>query len=155
MTHTIELTGRQRERLDEIKAECKEADPDVPGPTDEQMVSSLLDTWDAVGEGHYSLFGQRDHDTFRKAIETWGLPAQIDMAVEECGEVIVALQHLQRERADRREVIEELADIRIMFEQLRWYFGQDYVDPVVSDKMERLRERLENTANRQKAASRE
>lgn len=89
------------------------------------------------------LFGEEDADTFRRAVETWGLDAQIDMAVEECGEVIVALQHLQRERADREEVIEELADLRIMFEQLRWYFGQDFVDPVVEEKMGRLRERLE------------
>lgn len=95
----------------------------------------------ATGE----LFDEQDRDTFREAVETWGLHAQIDMAVEECGEVIVALQHLQRERADREDVIEELADLRIMFEQLRWYFGEDFVDPVVREKMDRLRERLEET----------
>lgn len=51
---TIELTERQRERLDELKADCKEADPGLPEPSDEQMLDSLLDTWDAFVEGLYS-----------------------------------------------------------------------------------------------------
>lgn len=50
----IELTERQRERLDKLKAECKAADPNLPEPTDQQMVKSLLDTWDAVNQGLYS-----------------------------------------------------------------------------------------------------
>jgi hypothetical protein len=52
--NTIELTDRQRERIEAIKDECKEANPGVPRPTDEQIVKSLLDTWDAVGDGLYS-----------------------------------------------------------------------------------------------------
>lgn len=52
---TLELTPRHRERLDEIKAKCKEADPGLPEPTDEQIVTSLLDTWDAVDEGVYAV----------------------------------------------------------------------------------------------------
>lgn len=51
---TLELTDRQRERLDRIKAECKEADPGLPEPTDTQIVDSLLDTWDAVDDGLYA-----------------------------------------------------------------------------------------------------
>lgn len=54
MSNTLELTDRQRERLDRIKYECKEADPGLPEPTDEQVLRSLLDTWDAVDEGLYS-----------------------------------------------------------------------------------------------------
>jgi len=50
----IELTERQRHRIEEIKDECKEASPGCPRPTDEQIVKSLLDTWDAVNEGLYS-----------------------------------------------------------------------------------------------------
>lgn len=50
----LDLTERQRERLDEIKAGCKEADPGIPEPTDEQMLESLLDTWGAVDDGLYS-----------------------------------------------------------------------------------------------------
>jgi hypothetical protein len=48
----IELTELQRKRLEEIKEEC--SDPFTPQPTDSQILSSLLDTWDAVNKGHYS-----------------------------------------------------------------------------------------------------
>lgn len=49
---TIEISPRQRERFDEIKAEC--SDDYTPEPTDQELFKSLLDTWDAVDEGHYS-----------------------------------------------------------------------------------------------------
>lgn len=88
------------------------------------------------------LFDAADRETFRRAIEAWGLDAQVDMAVEECNELSVALLHHRRGRATRAAVIEELADIRIMYEQLRWYFGADWVDPVVESKLARLRDRL-------------
>jgi len=50
----IELTDRQRDRIEAIKDECKESDPGLPRITDEQVLSILLDTWDAAGEGLYS-----------------------------------------------------------------------------------------------------
>lgn len=49
---TICLTDRQRRRLDEIKAEC--AGDGLPEPSDQMMLNSLLDTWDAVEDGYYS-----------------------------------------------------------------------------------------------------
>lgn len=52
MTDGIELTERQRKRLDQIKAEC--SDDSLPEPTDEQILKSLMDTWDAVSDGYYS-----------------------------------------------------------------------------------------------------
>lgn len=51
----IEITDRQRERLDEIKAECTgEGLGELPEPSDQMTLSSLLDTWDAVSEGVYT-----------------------------------------------------------------------------------------------------
>jgi hypothetical protein len=52
MPDTIELTARQRERIEAIKRECK--NDHMPAPPDSQVLSSLLDTWDAVNEGYYS-----------------------------------------------------------------------------------------------------
>jgi hypothetical protein len=49
----IEITGQQRERLDRIRAECT-CDGDLPEPTDQMMLGSLMDTWDAVNDGYYS-----------------------------------------------------------------------------------------------------
>ena len=56
-TDQIEVSKRQRERIEKIKAEC--SDGDLPEPTDQQIVKSLLDTWDAVDDGYYSD-GERD-----------------------------------------------------------------------------------------------
>ena len=48
----IELTPRQQRRLEKIREECNDAH--TPPPTDRQLLSSLMDTWDAVNDGHYS-----------------------------------------------------------------------------------------------------
>lgn len=66
-THTLELTARQRERLDLIKAEC--ANDHLPEPTDEQMIDSLLDTWDAVGDGLYSNEDTPTDDSQQRRLE--------------------------------------------------------------------------------------
>lgn len=57
---SIELTDRQRERLDAIKSEC--ASEHLPEPSDQQILSSLLDTWDAVGDELYSNSSTADSD---------------------------------------------------------------------------------------------
>ena len=59
-TDRIELTDRQRERINDIKQECTEGGR-IPEPTDEQIISSLLDTWDAVNQGLYAKT-ERDRD---------------------------------------------------------------------------------------------
>lgn len=53
MSDEIEVTDRQRERIEQIKQECTEGGS-VPEPTDGEVIDSLLDTWDAVNDGHYT-----------------------------------------------------------------------------------------------------
>jgi hypothetical protein len=48
----IEMPDNLRERFEAIKQECKS--PYIPEPTDELMMKGLMDTWDAVNNGHYS-----------------------------------------------------------------------------------------------------
>lgn len=50
--HEIEMPWEQRERFEQIKEECDT--PDAPEPTDVEVLDSLMDTWELVGEGHYS-----------------------------------------------------------------------------------------------------
>ena len=82
--------------------------------------------------------------TFREAIETWGAETQIDLALEELGELQTALARHRRGRADVEDVAEEIADVRIMARQLSVVYGEDRVDSHVERKMERLRERLDD-----------
>jgi len=80
---------------------------------------------------------------YRAAVEKWGVYDQIDMAIEECAELIVALKHCKRGRCGGVEVAEEIADVEIMLEQLRVVFGDAAVDTVKQRKIERLRELVE------------
>lgn len=89
------------------------------------------------------LFDEEDLATFQEAVDTWGIDAQVDMAEEEAAEFIVASKHVGRGRSDLDDVIDELADLRIMQEQLTEFVGRDRVEERVEDKMDRLRERLD------------
>ena len=91
------------------------------------------------------LFDDQDQETFRAAVETWGIDAQADMAEEEAAEFIVASKHYARGKIDANELIDELADIRIMQEQLAEFIGRERVEQRIQEKMDRLRERLDQS----------
>lgn len=80
-----------------------------------------------------------------QAIETWGTAAQIDMAIEECGELITALVQWRRGRKEMAEVVEEIADVSIMMRQLRLIFGYQAVNKIEAQKLIRLKDRLKKT----------
>ena len=56
---------------------------------------------------------------YRQAIEKWGIDSQLDMAIEECSEVIQAIIHFRRRRCGLDKVIEEIVDISLCVEQLK------------------------------------
>lgn len=93
------------------------------------------------------LFDRNDRGTLQLAVDTWGIDAQADMAEEEAAEFIAASKHYARGKADADDLIDELADLRIMYEQLSMFVGQERVENRVNEKMDRLRDRLRE-ANR-------
>ena len=48
-------------------------------------------------------------------IDTYGIAPQVDVAVEECSELIKALMKFRRKPSDekRKDVIEEIADVEV------------------------------------------
>lgn len=84
----------------------------------------------------------------KRAIETFGKDAQIEMAVEEMAELIFAIQKLKRagswsDANTFAQLTEEMADVKIMLQQLEMIFGnQHMVDQFVDMKIERLNERI-------------
>ena len=76
------------------------------------------------------------------AVEKFGPESQINMAVEECAELIDALCKFRRERVGTLDVITEIADVQIMCEQLAYMFGEQTVEDERKRKIERLRKRL-------------
>lgn len=82
-----------------------------------------------------------------RAIRCYGETAQIDMAVEEMAELTKALCKVKRAApgatttAAIANVIEEIADVQIMLDQLRLIFARS-TDEVEEDKLRRLLSRL-------------
>ena len=77
-----------------------------------------------------------EQEIYRKALEKRGLRAQCEMAIEECGELIVEISHMYR--GQKCNVFEEIADVQIMMEQLSVAFGKQLVEKIKSQKLERL-----------------
>lgn len=79
-----------------------------------------------------------------RAITTYGAPAQMDMAVEEMAELTKALCKIKRAQAGCEvtaaigNVIEEMADVQIMLDQLRIIFHRS-TEEVEEAKLERLK----------------
>lgn len=85
----------------------------------------------------------------RLAVETWGAPAQTDMVIEELSELLLAIQHHKRGRVTADAIGEEMADVRIMLDQLQVIYPKvDHVTWLAS-KRARLQTRLEAVEARQ------
>lgn len=94
---------------------------------------------------------------FRKAIRKYGKEAQIEMMIEECAEVIQAIQKRKRlmesgETEDYHNklmavndhLFEELADLSIMLDQMFLIFPPSKIEKWREYKIARLQTRLES-----------
>lgn len=79
-----------------------------------------------------------------QAIGTYGKDAQIEMCIEGCAVLVNALCKFRRGRNTRQDVVTEIADVRIMCEQMAILFGDKDVDEGIERKLERLKERMGN-----------
>ncbi len=89
----------------------------------------------------------KETEVYQAAIMKWGKELQIEIAIEECAELIKALQKLKRCSDDtilgpRRNVHEEIADVEIMIEQLKLIFNRQLIEEYKIEKIERLKSRL-------------
>ena len=82
-------------------------------------------------------FTEVEVKTMQTCLDKWGLKPQVGQAIEECAELIVALQkYINRTpQVDMIEnILDEIADVEIMLAQMRLVLG-------ISDST--LRERIE------------
>ena len=77
-----------------------------------------------------------------KAVDIYGTEAQIWMAIEEMAELSNAIAKHRRDRVDRQDVCEEIADVSIMMIQLAYIFGAEDVNDYLEQKIDRLERRL-------------
>ena len=76
-------------------------------------------------------------------IRAWGDDAQLNKTIEECAELIVALQHSRSRTLDVRAVASEIADVFVMVMCAARVVGVDLVTDEMSKKLTRLKTRLE------------
>lgn len=81
-----------------------------------------------------------------KAIETYGAMNQTMVAIEEMAELMQALVKCLRGKKDRNNLVEEIADVQIMLDQVMMIHGIELneVIRVMEEKTKRLKERMEN-----------
>ena len=80
---------------------------------------------------------------YRKAFDRFGKVNQITVAIEELSELQKELCKVLRGNMNIENVLEEIADVEIMIEQLRIMFNADRdIDKVKAQKIDRLKCRM-------------
>lgn len=83
---------------------------------------------------------------YQDALTKWGEGAQIEQMKEEAAELIVALQKLRRHGDMTQKiaaVVDELADVEIMLEEMKLIFPREDIEARKKFKLARLRRRLD------------
>jgi hypothetical protein len=62
---------------------------------------------------------EQEQELYRQALKLWGTESQLDMVVEECAELINAIQKYRRHRAHRLQIAEEIADVQNVINQFK------------------------------------
>ena len=113
------------------------------GPQDEQRMDDC-----PIGTGCDSKTEERDV-VFRRCICEYGTQPQVDVAIEEMSELIKALLKWRRAKgaeltAARDNIIDEIADVRIMCRQMEILFQAEWeVERRIDFKVDRQRNRLD------------
>jgi NTP pyrophosphatase (non-canonical NTP hydrolase) len=71
---------------------------------------------------------------------------QLNQVQEECAELIAAINHFRRgKKGDRyQDLCAEVADVKIMIEQLCIILDRDSIEKIMVEKLSRAKERIEN-----------
>ena len=83
------------------------------------------------------LFTEDEVKIMQTCLDRWGLKAQVGQAIEECAELIVALQKYinRKPQANMIEnILDEIADVEIMLAQMRLVLDID--DSALRERIE-------------------
>jgi hypothetical protein len=98
---------------------------------------------------------EKHRRTIQEILFAYGSEKQIERIIEECSELILALQkyktHITKATPEEIENLEnnvesEIADVVIMCEQAQEIFYRDRVQQLVTEKLNRQKERLKKRA---------
>lgn len=82
-----------------------------------------------------------------QAMKKWGFGGNFGMLVEECGELLSAMNKLCRGRVNEDAVITELADVSLVLDAFASYFGYEKFAAERQRKLERLQKRVNESDN--------
>lgn len=77
-----------------------------------------------------------------KAVQKWGKDHQIDKCIEECAELMNELIKQRDNRSNIEDIADEIADVDIMLEQMKYIYGYDRCEAHKAKKLERLKEKI-------------
>lgn len=94
-------------------------------------------------------FSKNDFQIMQSALDRYGANKQSDIAIEEMSELIKAIiKHRRYKGTETYEnIIEEIADVMIMMEQLAMVTDYMKVSEVIHEKLNRLSQRMGSEAN--------
>lgn len=96
-----------------------------------------------------SPYGEETSKTLKMAIEVFGEEAQENMCIEECAELIQAIN--KKHRHELHNIPEEIADVEIMIEQLKIINGcHEEVGRIREEKLQKLILKLRKEEERMK-----
>ncbi len=90
---------------------------------------------------------QKDrNEAYMIFIEQWGSTAQMIMVIEETAELQKEVTKYLRGRENKAEILEEIADVEIMLEQLKFMFDikQSLIDEQKERKINRALSKINN-----------
>lgn len=81
---------------------------------------------------------------YKELLSRFGIEKQTLMLAEEQGELIKAINKKLRGKGDRLSIVEEMADVLIMLQQIAQFFDIDKeeVNLIINKKLKRTEERL-------------
>lgn len=104
----------------------------------EDEVNTYIET-DALGSD-----GMEITELTKRALKQWGSQSQLDMVIEECAELIDAIQKWRRRRVDSTKVLEEGVDVELGIAQLKLMLDAPVLwENAKKDKLDRLKKLLD------------
>lgn len=91
-------------------------------------------------------------DLAQRAIDCWGVKAQFGMVKEECLELALEVQRIDRNRHDDEKILEESVDVYIMMKEMFIIFGPERVNAMLARKLGKFESQLVKSEKQKEAA---
>ncbi len=84
------------------------------------------------------------NQNIKHIVKHYGFQHQVKKTTEECGEFIAALSKLANDEGSRKDVLEEMADVMVMLEQMQYFLNIDaaLLHKTMETKVRRQLERM-------------